>query len=483
MAVGAVLRLRHLGAVEFKGDEQEALNLGIRLLADHPWSSSAPWPAHGMLSSNSVANAPLLNWLMAGAWAMSHDPVWATALVAVVNAMSLYPLWLWARRHMDEQRALLTLAIAAVSPFTVILSRKLWGQDLLLPGVLAALWAIDEFRRGRWWRAVALSGVATLVMGQLHQSGAIGLVLLPLAAAVQWVIDRKNTDVRPPLRLARPTWGEVAAIVAVAGLNLFFWMPYFSYLIHLPLETFANRPQLDVIRPVLLEKIGQQVMPLDLFFFVDREDFLRGALRSFFYYTGVGLGAPLFFYGLWRWLRAPSSLPVVGVWWWCIIAFFTLARIPCYPFYVLSLAPITSVLAAGAFDGPCARTWRPRVFTVLRAAYVAALLGLTITFQNWVVERGGSRGDYGVVYEVRLAQAQAAVSRLNGTEPRRFYTRGEAQPEELGAAACHDFPVELNWLVRWIDPAAADRPRPFSLCDTWIERDDRLVYRWMLSSS
>ena len=46
-----------------------------------------------------------------------------------------------------------------------------------------------------------------------------------------------------------------------------------------------------------------------------------------FYYGSIALGAPLLVYGVWRWLRAPLSLPVVGVWWWSIIVVFMLARL------------------------------------------------------------------------------------------------------------------------------------------------------------
>jgi len=113
------------------------------------------------------------------------------------------------------------------------------------------------------------------------------------------------------------------------------------------------RPRLDVVRPFLLRKVEAQVMPFDLFYFFapHRDEFLKGALRSAFYYASVALGAPLYVYGLWRWLRSPSSLPVVGLWWAGVIAAFTLARIPAQPWYPLMLAPLPAVLAAGAFDG------------------------------------------------------------------------------------------------------------------------------------
>jgi hypothetical protein len=43
--VGTALWTTQLHSVEFKLDEQEAVNLGLRLLDAHPWSSNAPWPA------------------------------------------------------------------------------------------------------------------------------------------------------------------------------------------------------------------------------------------------------------------------------------------------------------------------------------------------------------------------------------------------------------------------------------------------------
>src|SRR5262245_65804282 len=75
IAIGAALRLVRLDAMEFKADEQEALRLAAQLLADRPWASSNPWPAHGMLSSNGVANAPLFTWIVAAAWEPARHPV------------------------------------------------------------------------------------------------------------------------------------------------------------------------------------------------------------------------------------------------------------------------------------------------------------------------------------------------------------------------------------------------------------------------
>src|SRR5262245_53942989 len=176
IAIGAALRLVRLDAMEFKADEQEALRLAAQLIADRPWASSNPWPTHGMLSSNGVANAPLFTWIVAAAWAPARDLVTVARVIGIVNVLCLYPRWLWGRRRLGESRALLMLAAAAVSPFAVIFSRKIWTQDLLLPGVVALLWGVECLRGQRPWRGVATLAIAVLLVGQLHQSGAIAMV-------------------------------------------------------------------------------------------------------------------------------------------------------------------------------------------------------------------------------------------------------------------------------------------------------------------
>jgi hypothetical protein len=479
IAAGAWLRLYDLAAMEFKGDEQEGLTLAMRLLNDHPWSSGLPFPTHGMVSSNAgVHNPPLYTWIMAALWAPTQDPVAVARLIALVNVLCLYPLWLWARRHMDESRALVTLALCAVSPFAVIFSRKIWPVDLLLPGVLAVLWGIEWVRGPRPWRGVVLLLLAVLVAGQLHLSAPIAMALLPIALVIQSIADRRRG--KPGLHFPKPSAWESVALAAAIGLNLFFWLPYVSYFLGLPPGTLDDRPRLDVVRPFLLRKVEAQVMPFDLFYFFEphRNEFLKSALRSAFYYASVILGAPLYVYGLWRWVRSPLSLPVVGLWWASVIAVFSLARIPAWPWYPLILAPLPAVLAAGAFDGSLRRAWMRRVLLGWRVAYVAAMFGLTVVAGAWLTGRGGAAGDYGVSYAIRKAQAQAVVARLQSGEP-----PVSDPPKPLAKADnlplnCGLLPIEVNWIVNAIDPSHPQIPPNLRLCDNWIEEEGRLVYRW-----
>ena len=403
--VGAVLRLARLDLIEFKGDEQEALNLGIRLLASPPWASGEI-PQHGMPSSQGIANAPLFNWVMAGAWAAAGHPLGATAIVGIANAAALYPLWRWALRQADPQRALLLIATVAVSPFSVLFSRKLWAQDLLFPALVCLLWAVEYWQQRQVWRAVTWLAVAALPIGQLHQSGPIALLVFPFAVAVAAVRDRDGFRERVS-DLTRLSAAQYGWLLMIAAIHAFFWIPYVRYLLSVPTEVFVNRSRLSDYEPALLWAVVRQVVPLDLFYFFapDRSDFLASDWRRFCYSLAVALGTPLALVGVWGWARSVFRLPIIGLWWWLVIAVFTAARLPTYPFYVLVLAPLPAVLVAGMFDGTLLPGWARQTLMALRWTYVIALLFVTVSIGTWLSDRGGARGDYGIVFAVRDRQA------------------------------------------------------------------------------
>lgn len=471
IAVGAALRLYGLSAMEFKGDERESLLLAQRLIADHPWSSAQPFPAYGLISSNGVGNAPLFTWIIAALWALTHHPVTLTAAIAILNVITLYPLWRWARRRMDEFRALITLAIVAFSPFFVLFSRKIWAPDFMLAALLLVLWAVEWWRDSHPWRALASLLLAVLMVGQLHQSGPIAFVLLPVAVIAQVLFDRYR-GLRQPA-WTRPTDWESTAIVVVVLLNVFFWLPHLRYLMTLPVETLSRRPTSDTIFPEMLRKIALQIVPTDLFYFFDphRFPFIYGDWRRWSYTAAIYTGAPLLGYGMWRWISAPLSLPVVGVWWLSIVAAFAFARILTHPYYLMILTPLTALIPAGAFDSHTLNIWVRRGLGAMRIAYVLSLLALSTSMLIWLVERGGAAGEYGVAYSIRESQARYLASGVWRSESTTFPTK------------CGGVPVEVSWLANWMAPSRIQDDDSVVLCDDWLEGDnDDLVYRWRLAT-
>src|SRR5262249_31683066 len=206
-----------------------------------------------------------------------------------------------------------------------------------------------------------------------------------------------------------------------------FWLPYLNHLVHQPAGLLANRPTLAAFSPALLLRTEAQVVPVDVlsFFEPHRREFLRDPLRTAVYYASVGLGAPLLVYGLWRWLRSPWSVPVLGLWWWLMIAAFAAARIPSHPSYVITLAPITAMLPAGAFDPPIYRLWLARALMAWRVAYIAALFALTVVTGSWLADRGGAVGAYGGGYFLPQTHTECLVSRSKaGASSPYSVTRG-----------------------------------------------------------
>jgi hypothetical protein len=466
--------------MEFKRDEIEALRFGIRLLAARPWATGSGWPTHGMESSGRVDNPPLLTWIVAGVWALRADPLWVARVIALANVVCLYPLFCWCRRHMPSQNALIVLALMAVTPFGVMFSRKIWGQDLLCVGVVTGIWAIEWLRSARPWRGVILLLLAFVFLGQLHLSGSIALAVLPIALACQWLVDRRRQQPRPAW--PRPSPREIAGVLGALLLVLFFWLPYLSYLRQVPLEALGERPTLPGPTLDLFWRVARQVRPVDVFFFFqpDHDDFSAGLLRRWSFDWSIRLGTPLLIYGVWRWLRKPHALPVVGYWWLAVIAAFALARIPAQPFYVLVLMPLPLLLAGGAFDGSLPR-WLSPLLTAWRAAYVVALFLLTLSMQNWLFARGGAtvgmNGAYGVPYSIRQQQAAAIAERMANPSA----ASDAAVPAEL---ECRVPPFEAIWLAAGMDVSAmrAIEQQPLVLCDGFTGPEGDRQYRWMLKS-
>lgn len=470
IAIGGALRLWRLDAMEFKTDEREALTLALDLLAKAPWTTGHGFPTHGMVSSNHVFNPPLFTWVIAAFWSLVSNPVGVAACIAVTNTVFLIPLWLWAKRTLTESSALLTVAIAAVSPFAVLLSRKIWAQDLLFPGLVMLLWAVYWLRTGRVWMGAALMLLAALFVAQLHLSGFLMLPLFAVAVLIQLAQDRRNGA---PLAVTRPTAIEAGAIAVAIALHLFFWLPYVTYLLGLsPGQVMQEREVESSAAPMLLLKVAAQIVPTDLmrFFYFDRGEFDNSVVRWLVYRASMLIGAPLCVYGIWRWARSPRKVAVFGYWWWMVVLAFAVLRIKTNFFYTLILAPLPALLAAGAFDRS------PAVFDQawlrLRWLYTGTLAILTALTVIWLANRGGSGGDYGATYQQRRLQAEAIIAFARGS--------GDAATTADPSLHCAPATDETAWLVRWLDPSADAAIGKVLICDDWTPVSGDREYKWQL---
>lgn len=157
--LGIALRLLWPNDIEWKADESYAFEYGLA------WArGEKPWPWLGVTSGAGLANPPFGFWILMLFSAWTKDPVHATQLVSILNALSLWVALLWAQK--DSQK-LWTLALFSVSFFPVLFAKKLWIQCLLPPFLLILEWSSEK----RKSLTQFVSGFVLCLLGQVHMSG------------------------------------------------------------------------------------------------------------------------------------------------------------------------------------------------------------------------------------------------------------------------------------------------------------------------
>ena len=110
LALAALLRLGALDRMEFKEDEATALEHASRFVDD------GAWPKVGLMASIGVPNPPGFIYLLAIPYALSRDPIFVTAFVALLNVAAAAAAFLFAARAFNRRVALIAALFFAVGP-------------------------------------------------------------------------------------------------------------------------------------------------------------------------------------------------------------------------------------------------------------------------------------------------------------------------------------------------------------------------------
>ena len=196
-ALAALPRLWALDLAEFKFDEASWLLLAEDLVR------RGEVPLAGMRSSQGITAPPHFAYVLAPIVALSRDPLFVTAAVAIANVAAVCAAFAFAWRSFGPLAGVVTGLLFAVNPWAVFWSRKIWQPDLMAPLAMLLFLALDSGvvqRRFRWAAATfPIAVLATLV----HLSFA---VLLPLLIAPLVVLVRARR------------WAMLAAGLALAVL-------------------------------------------------------------------------------------------------------------------------------------------------------------------------------------------------------------------------------------------------------------------------
>lgn len=160
-----IFRLTNLDLIEFKLDEARDVYEMERFYND-PY-----FIQRGTIQSTGVYNPPLWYYLLALFALPSRDPQYLSFMIALVNCLSIACLYLVVRKYYGQMIALGSSLFLAFSPWSILLSRKIWAPDLVLPLVVIWLYFIHKLIVDK--KPKAILGVILLsgLLAQLHASG------------------------------------------------------------------------------------------------------------------------------------------------------------------------------------------------------------------------------------------------------------------------------------------------------------------------
>lgn len=422
--LAAYLRLNHLGWTEFKLDEANLSRLSLNLVR------GVEFPLVGLGSSTGVVNLPLSAWLLAIPYALSSNPIAATAFIAATNVLAVAGCYALARRWLGGAGALAATLLLAVAPWAVIHSRKIWAQDLLPLFVVAWAWSGWLAFVERKPRALIAHALALAACIHLHYSG---LWLIPVSAL--WMLALANRH-------------QLVGDNHVGGDSSRRTLPYLLIAITIFILTFApfviadalrGGPNLDRLLDIARRPatIDAQALHLSWLMIAGQEihslagpqafqDYLASAsggeagfaLTSLVGWASVA-GALIALLSLARaaWRRSFDRRAIENfmLLTWLIVPVLLQSRhsLPIFPHYFIILYPAPFLCAGRLLDELNAR--RGRIGAVVRGALAASLIIIaalqalqSIALQAFVAGRATPDG-FGVPVEMSLRVADEAA--------------------------------------------------------------------------
>jgi len=453
--LAACLRFPSLDLMEFKSDE---VAMHVRAAA----VSGGHFPLSGIFSSLGVPNPPAAVYAFSlGGWA-SDDPLHMAGVSALLGSLAAGVTFLLGRRFFGWQVGCLAALIVSLSPWAILLSRKIWAQDLLpFFSVSLMYWLLD------WWerpqaRAAVLVPLLLALLLQIHFSAAIFIPLVLAAVALRQ--GQKYL-----------LWWGVGA-----GLAALTFVPFALFLVD-----FGASDYLAMIVGSSRNMSLTSMLARGAMHFLDMADFgslgyvSRDAASNFMREPGAlpwtrwiqvpmlvaGTGAALFSARTQagRWLVAWAGASIFG--------FAFGARAP-HPHYLAPALPCTALLMALAIVP--ARAQGRRVAWLCAGLFL--LLGAANLHFTHVsraeVAAGQWKGDSGIPYRDSLEGARFLAARFGTDEPVELAaTKEHFAVAYLAHRLGLDIPVPAgrvtgkNWVAVCVGPSRELPRRP--AVETW----------------
>ncbi len=186
---GGIMRSAWIEDMEWKNDERWSYEMSQEV------GRTRPWPSVGMPTSLEFPNPGLSVWIFVPIGRIAETPTSMACAIVWLNMIGLIGFAAAVRGYLppkEREPWVWGLALQAVSPFAIRLSRKIWPPSILTPLVLL-LWICHLHRRRRW--GAFAWGLVGALIGQVHLSGwyvAAGLVLGTMIAEYRGSLPRSR---------------------------------------------------------------------------------------------------------------------------------------------------------------------------------------------------------------------------------------------------------------------------------------------------
>ena len=464
LAVGAWLRLRHLGLAEYHDDQAIALRIAHDILHGDVRTV-------GLTSSSGASNPPLYVYIVAVVVAIHGGVLFATASVAVLSLVAIALAYVVVRRRFGRAVALTTAALFATGPWAVVFGRHLWQQDYLPLVTVSLLWSLFVVLERDRTRVALLVPVFFVIAIQLNLSA---VALLPAIVALM-AYRARDVD-----------WRALIAGAAVGIVLLGSWLAHNAKhgFRDFGLILTNGRGHHGGARGTGTIEAARQTIHL---ISAEGWSYLTGAQHQGGAAWTLGRAAGivvivLFLFGIVMSLvrvvrdgrhpkidtarRALLVVWLVGIW----LAYISSSSSGAGPSYLIVTYPVSFLLAALGLRDAAALIGRRSAVVSLTAvaAIAAAFVAFTLSFQTFVREHGGAAGTYGPIYDDTAALAAAVSARgLNVDNPPAEYLIWGHLGAPIGAKRfvttrdrlLDNSPLRCAGQRRWFGPIEACFPR------------------------
>jgi len=466
IALAGFLRLFELQYGQYGSDDERLWAQALRQLAAHAL------PTSGIRSSIGANNGPgQVLLVMPGAALFRAAPLAGSIIVALVNTAAVYFLYRLVAEFFGRRPALIAALLFAVSSWAVIYSRRMQGQDMLVPFQVLFFWSAARWLAHGRGRDVVLMFLWLAVLTQVYILGLLHLATTGVVLLIGW------RHLRRPASLV-PAAGGVILWAALSG-------PYFVSALLPALSSFGNvsgsHPRIDaqslVLALTMASHKGFQTIAGQAGAVLDSTSGIERVLvwiEEVLFAAGFICAAFRLVQNL-RTGTAKEYAPVLALllaWGAIPVALFARHSVDLYPYYFVAIVPVPAIFTALLLDW----LWSRGGAVALAVLSVNALLLAGVFFA--VIPGYWTKNDYGLPYHYTFEIAPQVQRLVAERQLGRVYVDGDMDPSEVMSSVLARDGLSVLWLDDYRTPELAAPPAgdPPALYLTMADDTDTAVF-------